>query len=441
MSRHRPQFVTLAPGDSGSTISPTFFLHPDTTFPAWRDKNAKDEFGNVWFWGTPDQEWEDEQGEDGQIQAMTQRMMCGNMMYRGGMEKPEVQFINRLIEHKQAALLANTPQAKPFYSRDFVIDLDMITYPTCYFEVKTPGSPTEQERLAAVRTSPRVWRRLVVSGGISLRALHHMALVPGMGFSSNCHAYYFTDLSDGSVFGPPEGSFLDLMHISNRGVHKMAPDDQVCLADIISKEGAQMGWEYDFGDAFSHMITIIEIKSKEESTGKIQCIDGAKAGPPEDSAGYLDDFTRGGRGYEEFLQELAKHRPGGRTWSKMVHKVHQEGALNYTTKPYHPDDAFSPQAAQADIMAAIRSPGKVPEAAQPTMATIPGLPYPVRVFNGAGWNDPSGKGPDNGEKGVCGNCGCPNHLMTCARCGVRKYCSRECQKAGWRYHKGECKER
>lgn len=39
----------------------------------------------------------------------------------------------------------------------------------------------------------------------------------------------------------------------------------------------------------------------------------------------------------------------------------------------------------------------------------------------------------------CGNCGNELKLFRCSRCKSRVYCSRECQKKNWKYHKSSCK--
>ncbi len=38
----------------------------------------------------------------------------------------------------------------------------------------------------------------------------------------------------------------------------------------------------------------------------------------------------------------------------------------------------------------------------------------------------------------CGECGQQEPLMMCGGCTVVRYCDRECQKKGWRWHRGEC---
>ena len=39
---------------------------------------------------------------------------------------------------------------------------------------------------------------------------------------------------------------------------------------------------------------------------------------------------------------------------------------------------------------------------------------------------------------VCGRCGASDNLKTCRRCGLMRYCGRECQVADWKEHKNTC---
>ena len=51
-------------------------------------------------------------------------------------------------------------------------------------------------------------------------------------------------------------------------------------------EGAQFGYEYDFGDSWEHEITVEKIlPSDAAATTVAVCLDGARACPPEDCGG------------------------------------------------------------------------------------------------------------------------------------------------------------
>ena len=93
-----------------------------------------------------------------------------------------------------------------------------------------------------------------------------------------------------------------MMHLLTQGYHKYMSDREVKLGDILQSEGAQMQWLYDLGDCYEFILTVKEIKTKEESSGKVQVLDGAIASPPEDSNGL--EKGSGSCGYAKFLSEV-----------------------------------------------------------------------------------------------------------------------------------------
>jgi hypothetical protein len=73
--------------------------------------------------------------------------------------------------------------------------------------------------------------------------------------------------------------------------------------DIALRAGKVLVYEYDFGDSWTHRIKVEKILKQGPSTGSaVQCIEGARACPPEDSGGIW--------GYREMLEALSnpKHK-------------------------------------------------------------------------------------------------------------------------------------
>lgn len=132
-----------------------------------------------------------------------------------------------------------------------------------------------------------VWRRFRVSGGITLNALQDRIIQSVMGLGRRYHSYYFCDLRDGACFGPQGEAYIDDMHKSMQG-----------LADLLSKPGDLLRYTYDLGDQFEHVITLEEIVPDDET---FELIDGALAGPPEDSNGCQD---KGTSGYYQLLRDV-----------------------------------------------------------------------------------------------------------------------------------------
>lgn len=78
------------------------------------------------------------------------------------------------------------------------------------------------------------------------------------------------------------------------------------IADFFSPKNKQCLYEYDFGDGWMHEILLEGIHPKEKGAKYPRCIDGKRAGPPED--------VGGPGGYERFREIIRD--PG--------HEEHQE---------------------------------------------------------------------------------------------------------------------
>jgi len=132
---------------------------------------------------------------------------------------------------------------------------------------------------------PPIWRRVVVTDDTTLHGLHEVIQV-AMGWT-NSHLYMF-EIDDARF------TDLDIMDDPN-------PDDRdsrtIRLSDLGLTNGASFLYEYDFGDGWSHMITLERIQEVEEGTVYPCCVAGARACPPEDCGGPP--------GYENLLSILA----------------------------------------------------------------------------------------------------------------------------------------
>ncbi len=429
-----PRFVSPGSGDNEDTLAPAFWENPEKFKPTVG--HGLDTWHRCFTWGTSDEEWDKRHG------GTIARMMKANN-YTGS-PSAERQFINALIEKKKRLLAAAKPTAEPFYERDFVVDVDLFEP----FEREASNleePPTMQELLFASRIDDRCFRTVRVSGGITLRALHDKVLAPMFGFVRNYHGYVFTDLSDRDAK----------------------------LGDILQSVGAQMYWIYDLGDRYEFIITVKEIKKREESTGRVEVLDGAFAGPPEDSGGLEGS---GSRGYAEFLSDIVCCERGSGEWKALCRRIDAAFPLNYRGKSYDPDD-FSVEKAQQAIEEALRSAASKPEGAKQfmapygaagrslqapgalaaTMYASPGSKVVEKpafdtagLFSGlpTGFLERSmprivetvsdGSKMDKKRDDLCANCGNANQLRRCTGCLKAKFCSTECSRQAWKWHKAEC---
>lgn len=195
-----------------------------------------------------------------------------------GLESPEAQFVKPLKKRKYKKLKSELPERQPLFERDFVLCIEL-----CRGDLRS--------------MKPRLYRRVAVSGGLALRVFHDRVLGPAMGWVRNYHGYFFTDPTDGAVFGCENSRAIDMMHKENN-VSGMLDDSGVHLAQVLFEEGMQLLYLYDLGDHWYHKITLESIKPKEESTGAVQLLEGALACPPEDSRGF------GGMGSDAYQEEV-----------------------------------------------------------------------------------------------------------------------------------------
>jgi hypothetical protein len=96
-----------------------------------------------------------------------------------------------------------------------------------------------------------------------------------MGWIRHYHAYKFTDKREGACIGPTSSTAVDVMHIWKDGF-AFIDDTEVKLGQILQNVGDKMGYVYDLGDHWRHVITVEEILPAEQSTGECICLDGKR---------------------------------------------------------------------------------------------------------------------------------------------------------------------
>ena len=162
---------------------------------------------------------------------------------------------------------------------------------------------------------PPIWRRMVVSGQITLFGLHQMLQVV-MGWE-NSHLHQF--IVGKTYYGEPDPEYGDTMK----------DDRRVRLRAIAREEGASFIYEYDFGDGWRHVITVEDLQPLNEYMIVPRCLDGARACPPEDCGGI--------GGYAHLLEALRDRR----------HPEHRE-LRAWVGKHYDPE-VFSVQQANSAL--------------------------------------------------------------------------------------------
>lgn len=128
---------------------------------------------------------------------------------------------------------------------------------------------------------PEVWRQVLVPDDFSLDEFHRV-LQESFGWM-DYHLYSFR---------------LD-------GVEYEAPDEeaegrdatQTTLASLALQAESALEYTYDFGDDWVHDIRLVAVHPRNPDVSYPRCVDGGRAGPPEDAGGPL--------GYADLLRSLA----------------------------------------------------------------------------------------------------------------------------------------
>lgn len=129
---------------------------------------------------------------------------------------------------------------------------------------------------------PPIWRRLIVPADCTMDALH-CALQAAMGWEDR-HLYAFEMRKGRRVLRrveipDPDDMWDPAWHSGPK------PEDsaKVRLRDFAGP-GGTFAYIYDFGDSWKHEVTIEKIVD-DLSASRAECMDGARACPPEDCGG------------------------------------------------------------------------------------------------------------------------------------------------------------
>ena len=144
-------------------------------------------------------------------------------------------------------------------------------------------------KVALMDIRPPIWRRIQVPGDFTLEDLHN-TIQNAMGWDGY-HAHSF--IIDGAYYSPPaeeDGIF---------GTEDRNEEDHT-LDGLELKERGKFRYIYDFGDSWTHQITVEKVLSLRGLSGEdktsSRCLAGKRACPPEDCGGVP--------GYEEILEAV-----------------------------------------------------------------------------------------------------------------------------------------
>ena len=149
-----------------------------------------------------------------------------------------------------------------------------------------PSIPTYQVKVTLLRIEPSNWRRLLLPGDATFGVLH-WAIQQSMGWTnSHLHAFHRPDEPDVLITQP--AFEIDYAEVID--------EEEVSLLDVLEEENTAIVYEYDFGDSWYHEVLVERVFAESPRRRKLECIDGARACPPEDVGGVY--------GYAEFLEAM-----------------------------------------------------------------------------------------------------------------------------------------
>ncbi len=134
-------------------------------------------------------------------------------------------------------------------------------------------APVYQLKISLLDTRPPVWRRLLLSANLTLRALHEI-IQTAMGWTGR-HPHQF--IIGETVYGDP------LRELARGGVE----DERGARLDVVApRVKHSFLYDYDLGEGWRHLVVVEKIRPRGDTfPGHPVCLAGARACPPEDWGG------------------------------------------------------------------------------------------------------------------------------------------------------------
>lgn len=156
--------------------------------------------------------------------------------------------------------------------------------------VKAAVKPTDDATIYQLKVTlnhfkPAIWRRVQVSGDLTLDTLH-VIIQTVMGWDGG-HLHQFI-----------LGKRPNLIYLGSpfEGDDEMGDEAEVTIKEVLPVAKSKMIYEYDFGDGWEHEILAEKIVHAEPKVYYPRCLAGERACPPDDVGGVW--------GYADFLDAI-----------------------------------------------------------------------------------------------------------------------------------------
>ncbi len=171
-----------------------------------------------------------------------------------------------------------------------------------------------QLKITLQRSNPAIWRRILVEKNVTFYGLHEIIQI-AMGWE-NCHLFEFD--VNGIRFNQPEDNFngdfndLGLENIEDEDDTDSEEDDEdemtefdindfkkgdeldasyVALGQVLTSSTKKFTYVYDFGDSWTHEITIEKFLPVDAKRDYPVCLAGENQCPPEDCGGIFGYYN------------------------------------------------------------------------------------------------------------------------------------------------------
>lgn len=172
-----------------------------------------------------------------------------------------------------------------------LLDMDRHRKPRTRRRPQRDDVVTYRVRIDISGSRPPIWRRLELASDILLDELHTIMQSSFAWTDSHLHVFAIGS----SVYDRDADRYLCPFDVEEgeTGV----PEEEVRLDEVLVEVGDTLLYEYDYGDGWEHKLKLEAVTDRVEDTPAAVCVDGRRAGPPEDCGGI--------GGYEAMLAAAA----------------------------------------------------------------------------------------------------------------------------------------
>ena len=135
-------------------------------------------------------------------------------------------------------------------------------------------------RVEVARSVPPIWRVFTCPSDIRLDQLHRV-LQTVVGWTDS-HLHQFIPER---VPGRPEVVFFDPGDEFAEDDEGAVPESEVRVDRVLSQVGDTLGYLYDFGDHWEHILTMEAVTDRDPTDRAVRCVGGERAAPVEDVGG------------------------------------------------------------------------------------------------------------------------------------------------------------